>query len=126
MRKVHHIILTTMNHLQITLKGKLAKVGHFTRRTLSMDGNASQHQVLVVPGNATRIPLMSGECKTSAAIPFCVDSSPLQRKYLRACKIDAGHRPNGLPVEDNAIQRDFITRAKRLKSGGNIGIQVFF
>lgn len=46
----------------------ITRVGHLTRGIFSIEGKASQHQVLWVPGQATRIPDISGECRTSAAI----------------------------------------------------------
>lgn len=45
----------------------MTKVGHRTRGTLSIEGNASQHHVCCVPGKATRIPDISGECNINAA-----------------------------------------------------------
>ena len=46
----------------------MTNVGQETRGIFSIEGNASQHQVRWVPGNATLMPERSGEWRIKAAI----------------------------------------------------------
>lgn len=85
----------------------ITKVGHFTRGTFSIDGNASQHQVVVVPGKATRIPDMSGECRIRAAT-----SSRLARSTLGTVPIDCPYRmifSFGTPEIMNSMSELLVT-----------------